>query len=55
MPTIDENLKMETSFSVGSALMTTARQKRMKEAFEVTCATTRTRIDDNQGSRSVLG
>jgi hypothetical protein len=29
--------------------------KRMKEVFKVSCETTMTRIDDNQGSRSVLG
>jgi hypothetical protein len=54
VPTISENLQTETSSRVGSALMTTAR-KRMKEAFEVTCETTRIEVDDNQDSRSALG
>jgi hypothetical protein len=48
MPTIDENLQTKTNFNVGLALTTTAWRKRMKEAFEVTCETTRIRIDDNQ-------
>jgi hypothetical protein len=38
----------------GVSIDTTARQRRMKWAFEVTCGTTGTRIDDNQDSRSAL-
>jgi hypothetical protein len=48
VPTISEILQTEISFDVEPAL-TPLLSKKMKEAFEVTCETTRTRIDDNQG------
>jgi hypothetical protein len=54
VPTISENLQIEPNFRVGSA-STPLLDKRMKEMFEIPCDATRTRIDDNQYSRSALG
>jgi hypothetical protein len=55
MPTIDEDLQTETSFSVGSALTPVLGNKDERRVDIVTCETTRTRVDDNQDTRSTLG
>jgi hypothetical protein len=55
VPTIDELLQMKTSFSVGSALTPLLSKKDEQWVHKVTCETTRTRINDNQDSRSALG
>jgi hypothetical protein len=55
MPTIDENFADENTLQYGVSFDNHCLVKQMKDTFEVTCETTRTRIDDNQDSRSVLG
>jgi hypothetical protein len=55
VPTIDELLQMKTSFSVGSALTPLLGKKDEQWVHKFTCETTRTRINDNQDSRSALG
>jgi hypothetical protein len=54
-PTIGHEHADETSFGVGSTLTTTSgRKKDERWVNEVTCETTKTKIDDNQDSRSAL-
>jgi hypothetical protein len=55
MPTIGRELADNPSFSVGQYWQPLLGEKDEQRVYGVTCETTRTRIDDNQGSRSVLG
>jgi hypothetical protein len=48
IPTINEDLQTGTSFSVGSAMTTTAWWMDEWRLHGVTCETTKTRVDDNQ-------
>jgi hypothetical protein len=55
VPTNVKNLPTETSFNVGLTLTPLLVERDERQLHGVTCGTTKTRNDDNQGSSSALG